>query len=307
MSRVFRRPMFRKGGGVNMNGIMSGIQDRQNYQEAGAVSPNRVGELTKQNIDLLMQSDEGNKSFDPLTTFLLQYGPAIASARPTGNTLATLVGAAGKPLQSMIEERRAQQKYDRQVRTGATQLAIEQAGKEALLKKELEGRERIEQIKAEGKMDPLYATILEENLKFYPGNPDVAKRATSFQTTLSGNLYNKVGAQAGGVLQFDINDPEQRKSNQKFLKQNLNKVFYDPYTDTYKRIVKEGKALGFKTFSSIEEIDLLDVNITGNDTKKSEPTPGLFGRETKEDVITPKVKSFMESIEEQEGTFGSGA
>ena len=25
--------MFRKGGGANMNGIMSGIEDRQNYQE----------------------------------------------------------------------------------------------------------------------------------------------------------------------------------------------------------------------------------------------------------------------------------
>ena len=32
MSRVFRRPMFRKGGGVNMNGIMSGIEDRQNFE-----------------------------------------------------------------------------------------------------------------------------------------------------------------------------------------------------------------------------------------------------------------------------------
>ena len=30
MSKVFRRPMFR-GGSTNMNGIMSGIQDRKNY------------------------------------------------------------------------------------------------------------------------------------------------------------------------------------------------------------------------------------------------------------------------------------
>jgi hypothetical protein len=32
MSRVFRRPMFR-GGSTNMNGIMSGIKDRENYAE----------------------------------------------------------------------------------------------------------------------------------------------------------------------------------------------------------------------------------------------------------------------------------
>ena len=30
---TFRRPMFRKGGGVNMNGIMSGITDRVQAQE----------------------------------------------------------------------------------------------------------------------------------------------------------------------------------------------------------------------------------------------------------------------------------
>ena len=51
MSKIFRRPMFRKGGGANMNGIMSGIEDRENYAEAG-----RVGELTKENLDILMQN-----------------------------------------------------------------------------------------------------------------------------------------------------------------------------------------------------------------------------------------------------------
>jgi hypothetical protein len=30
MSRVFRRPMFR-GGSTNMNGIMSNIEDRENF------------------------------------------------------------------------------------------------------------------------------------------------------------------------------------------------------------------------------------------------------------------------------------
>ena len=39
--------MFRKGGGANMNGIMSGIEDRQNYAEAG-----RVEELPKNLINL---------------------------------------------------------------------------------------------------------------------------------------------------------------------------------------------------------------------------------------------------------------
>ena len=35
MSNVFRRPMFR-GGPTNMNGIMSNIEDRENYATGSA-------------------------------------------------------------------------------------------------------------------------------------------------------------------------------------------------------------------------------------------------------------------------------
>ena len=56
MSRVFRRPMFRKGGGVNMNGIMSGIEDRQNFSTGTAQTladlPS-VKDLTAENIAVL--------------------------------------------------------------------------------------------------------------------------------------------------------------------------------------------------------------------------------------------------------------
>jgi hypothetical protein len=31
---------------------------------------------------------------DPLTSFLLQYGPALATARPTGSFIGTAIGAA---------------------------------------------------------------------------------------------------------------------------------------------------------------------------------------------------------------------
>ena len=102
MSRIFRRPMFRKGGGANMNGIMSGIEDRKNY----AVG-DRVEELSKQNLDMLMQNAPQDKGFDPLTTFLLQYGPAIASQPSQGKGLSGLIStglaAAEKPVANLIE------------------------------------------------------------------------------------------------------------------------------------------------------------------------------------------------------------
>ena len=131
MSKIFRRPMFRKGGGANMNGIMSGIEDRENYAEAG-----RVGELTKENLDILMQNAPQDKGFDPLTTFLLQYGPSIASQAPQGKGLSGLIStglaASEKPVANLLENQAEKRKYLRDLKSGAAQLAIEQAGKEKL-------------------------------------------------------------------------------------------------------------------------------------------------------------------------------
>ena len=106
MSKIFRRPMFRGGSTNNkMSGIMSGIQDRNNYQDAG-----RVGELTKENLDLLMQNAPEDKGFDPLTTFLLQYGPALATAKPTGSLIGTAVGAAKEPVANLLKDVQAEKK-----------------------------------------------------------------------------------------------------------------------------------------------------------------------------------------------------
>ena len=166
MSRVFRRPMFRKGGGANMNGIMSGIEDRQNYAEAG-----RVGELTKENLDILMQNAPQDKGFDPLTTFLLQYGPSIASQAPQGKGLSGLIStglaAAEKPVANLLENQAEKRKYLRDLKSGAAQLAIEQAGKEKLLADELAGKLKIAETTASGKMDPLTASVLDTNIQEY--------------------------------------------------------------------------------------------------------------------------------------------
>ena len=128
MSRIFRRPMFRKGGGANMNGIMSGIQDRQNYQEAGAATAlPTVEELSQRNLQTLMEAAGDRGGYDPLTTFLLQYGPAVASATPRGGFLSTAVGAAAKPIETMLKEKAEEDRFRRGLRTQAAGAAIKTA------------------------------------------------------------------------------------------------------------------------------------------------------------------------------------
>jgi len=181
MSKTLKRPMFRKGGPTNgMTGIMSGIQDRKNYNVGtyptdlgfggdfgqGTRSAEELGydfdfavptfkrgsnqsleDLTKQYQTSLLEAAGDRGGYDPLTTFLLQYGPALASATPRGGFLSTALGAAEKPIQSMLKEKAAEDKFQRGVRLQATGKAIET--KEAQDKQAMEIQNKLEIAKAD--------------------------------------------------------------------------------------------------------------------------------------------------------------
>jgi hypothetical protein len=162
MSKVFKRPMFRKGGQVN-EGIMTGIVDREQYQ-TGTPDP-FVGEtmisfhiwqnlltspqmnlpdlktMTKENIDLLLEAAGDRGGYDPLTQFLLQYGPAAAK-QTGGGTFANLIAAAEKPVASMIAAKQKEDDFLRSIRTQATGAAMKQ-------RSELEASERDRLFKTE--------------------------------------------------------------------------------------------------------------------------------------------------------------
>ncbi len=162
MSKVFKRPMFRKGGPVN-EGIMTGIVDREQYQ-TGTPDP-FVGEtdqfpymakptesspqmnlpdlktMTKENIDLLLEAAGDRGGYDPLTQFLLQYGPAAAK-QTGGGTFANLIAAAEKPVASMIASKQKEDDFLRSIRTQATGAAMKQ-------RSELEASERDRLFKTE--------------------------------------------------------------------------------------------------------------------------------------------------------------
>ena len=87
MSRVFRRPMFR-GGSTNMNGIMSGIEDRKNYAN-GQENPS-AGDRYKEVYDKYAQP-----TIDPLGKYLIQSGLQGLSETSGGSTLANLGKAFG--------------------------------------------------------------------------------------------------------------------------------------------------------------------------------------------------------------------
>ena len=72
MSRIFKRPMFRRGGNV-MEGIMTGIQDRKNY----ANGPENPEELFDSNT--AFNSSTADNAMSAADYFMNRYGKGVGS------------------------------------------------------------------------------------------------------------------------------------------------------------------------------------------------------------------------------------
>ena len=114
MSKVFRRPMFRKGGGVNMNGIMSGIQDREMHAES---DPMGVGGQTltpSERIKEALKKYE-EPAFDPVAQLLIQGGLRGLSQTGGGGTLANLALAFQEPTGKFFETAQKRKDVQREI------------------------------------------------------------------------------------------------------------------------------------------------------------------------------------------------
>ena len=132
MSKIFRRPMFRKGGNVG-DGIMTGIVDREQYQIGtdpfvGRTIPS-LKDLAAESTEALLEAAGDRGGFDPLTSFLLSYGPSAAIENRGGGTLANLVAAGEKPIANLLKEKAEEDKFQRGLKTRATASAIEKRDK----------------------------------------------------------------------------------------------------------------------------------------------------------------------------------
>ena len=94
MSRIMKRPMFRKGGSANQ-GIMSGMQDREKFQAKG------MSDATRQAIEeraKLYRAYAG----DPIASALIEGGLRLVSEAPTSSTLRNIASIAREPVQRVL-------------------------------------------------------------------------------------------------------------------------------------------------------------------------------------------------------------
>jgi len=257
MNRTLKRPMFRIGGSAG-TGITSGLdQPRKQYQEG---SPNPYA--------------MGNFAPGTLPGFLTGFGLDMLSRPPQGNIFQTAAVSAKKPFEDYqaAQFQRGQQRGERDFLR--SERLEGQKFDEGQLKAKLESDEKIAAMRT-NKDDVLYNVSLESFLENLP--PMVAERAATFNTEMADVLRNSVGGQKyGGVLEFDIRDPEQGKILKKQKNRFDNKVFYDPYEDNYKYIVIRDGVVSFDEFTTIPEIKFPDFTAsTPEKTDRSVPDFGM--------------------------------
>lgn len=308
MNRLYKRPMFRRGGSADSNGtgITSGLTPRQGYDNGGS---------SRQRIMNALGANPPKRNFND---FLINFGLDIAS-RPSagpgfGGLITTAAQSAKSPYEQFAKARDADSNLMRQVgmeaeimdinkENAAAAAAAKDASAMSRLKMSIESDERIAAQALTDNLDALITARAQESIadgKF--NNYNAATNEAEWTFRGSKEYKDKT---IGGVLsEKQSNDA---KSQAKFAKSQgkkngVGKIYYDPYKDQVLEVaVVEGEYILRPVGGGEEVIDTIKEVVEKKETNPS------YMRPAKPDVITPKIKGFMESVEEQEGEFGTGA
>jgi len=116
MSNIFKRPMFRKGGSTG-GGIMNNVIERGQYADSnaddlGIKTDTQIKDLSIGDKINLVESLGGDNTGigDPLTQFLLQVGPNIATQTGKGGIIPNLLEASKAPITDLIKAQRDRRK-----------------------------------------------------------------------------------------------------------------------------------------------------------------------------------------------------
>ena len=247
MSRILKRPMFRKGGTPNQ-GIMTGLVDRKGYA---------TGSYKERALEALRTDAPRDTS---MYEMLIGGGLNLVSGAGAGDGLLANIARSHKgPSETYFERQRAARDYDRALEQTAGQMAIQQ---------QLD----LEKIAAKQKdqQSPLYNVYLEQGVEQGMSGSE-AERFATYHTSIKEDLRQKVGGnRLGGIIEFDLNDKKQKDKNLPKMKKDIGKYFYDPYDGKIKLLTEQNGVLGFIPFDSVDSIDFSTVP-SGVSTETSTP------------------------------------
>jgi len=246
MSRILKRPMFRKGGSTN-EGIMTGLVDRKGYA---------TGTYKERALEALRTDAPRDTS---MYEMLIGGGLNLVSGAGAGEGLMANIARSYKgPSEEYFKAQQARREYDRKLEQTAGQIGLEQEF-------------AMEQIAAKNQPDTaLYNVYLEQGVEQGMSGSE-AQRFATYHTSIKEDLRQKVGGnRVGGIIEFDLNDEKQKRKQLPKMKKDIGKYFYDPYDGKIKQLVEQNGVLGFLEFDSVDSIDFSAVP-SGIATETSTP------------------------------------
>jgi len=257
--KIFKRPMFRKGG-ESMTGIMENIAPRQNYAE---------GDFYDKAQEIITEKLGPVQKGDPLTDFLLTYGPSLASSALPGGTMRNIVAAADKPVANLLASRKAGRDKEEARKLAALQLGESMA--ERQLKKD------IASMKSGVDLLPTFLDLYEGNLTEATNRNNYEKQG--LQTKAKGVFGDSFKGLVGGDRHGDINSKAFK------TKKRVGDIYYDITDGQFKQVRKTADGFGIKIID-IDTYDAEAEEAAKVDTKKPMreeelAISPLFKRETK--------------------------
>jgi hypothetical protein len=249
MSRILRRPMFRRGGEVG-GGIMSGI--RQNYEVGGTARERLMKAFEEYPV----------QGVDPLSQFLIQGGLNLMSATPRGGVLATAAEAFKEPTAGLFKGLGTEQRAKREIALAGEQIDVESDLAKQLARIKAKDKDvyaaQLYETQVEKMRDNLVDAAEARIISKFKGAKadDISRKTTDFimqaPSSLKSNLididYVDVGKK--GVSQYvpDLANVQ------------VGQIFYDATLGQWKKRVGEGQGrLDFVTldsYSGYKEIEI---------------------------------------------------
>ena len=260
MSRVFRRPMFR-GGSTNMNGIMSGIEDRKNYS-IGTESPS-AGDRYKEIYDKYAQP-----TIDPLGKYLIQGSLQGFSENRGGSTLGNLgLAFGGENLNQLFSDIEGQRTSARDMELAKLGYDIDEEERQSTIARE-------DKIRKEGQT--FDQSLLNQEIQAKANLADLKRKFDAEQK--GSDRANKIaveiqkGENKIAELQFKKDNPEIGKEFAAQTPEEQFKVFTNLYLQSNIPPIKNNAAVlaDFRLKHSGQGYYELNYNYS-NKSKKYEP------------------------------------
>ena len=275
MNRILKRPMFRIGGSTG-TGITSGLDKPRAQYANGTPNPYAT-----------------NLMPGTLPGFLTAFGLDLLSRPPSGGLLSTVAQSAKGPFETFQASQLRRQELEGE-RAFQQELADkeQQAAMERLQTK-IASDERIAKAGEELTVNELAASVLGD----YQNDLNKATNHAKYFLQERPLLAKQYGeTQMGGLIEVNLNDPKSIQRSANLKKKDIGKIFYELNTGSVLKLIRD-PASNKLTFTILDrgqiEDDTGDVLNTTVDTGR---TPGLFGQETKPNIVGPAIKRLGEEF-----------